>query len=117
MDGMFEINNFSPSIFDKEEVSIIHQNVEDIKLKQFTQAVIEIKLSKAKFGDLVTQLYRDKEIIEKLTKDKILYIGFINSNSIDDSQKMKVMDKLNELNCIIFGTKNSIFSKKKLLYI
>lgn len=65
MDGMFEINNFSPSIFDKEEVSIIHQNVEDIKLKQFTQAVIEIKLSKAKFGDLVTQLYRDKEIIEK----------------------------------------------------
>ena len=27
---------------------------------------------------------------------------------------MKVMDKLNELNCIIFGIKFSIFSKKKI---
>ena len=51
-----------------------------------------------------------KKIIEKITSQNILYMGFINSNKIEDIEIENVKKELNNLNCIIFGIKNSIFS-------
>ena len=110
IDGIFNITNFNISIFNNQEVSIIYNNVKDEKIKNFTQAVVEIKLSKNKFKDLVEQLNNDKKIIEKITSQNILYMGFINSNKIEDNEIENVKKELNNLNCIIFGIKNSIFS-------
>ena len=59
IDGIFNITNFNISIFNNQEVSIIYNNVKDEKIKNFTQAVVEIKLSKNKFKDLVEQLNND----------------------------------------------------------
>ena len=39
-------------------------------MKTFTQAIFEIKLNKNKFGELVSQLIKDKNQIEKLTEKK-----------------------------------------------
>ena len=80
---MFEICNFDTTSFNKEEVSIIYTNTNDNNMKTFTQAIVEIKLNKNKFGELVRQLIKDKNEIEKLTEKKILYIIFINSINVN----------------------------------
>ena len=74
-------------------------------LSEYNYAVIEIKLSKHKTKDLIFQIKRDKEIMEKLIKGKILYIGFINSEDID----IDITKEVKGLNFILFGIRNSKF--------
>ena len=64
---------------------------------------------------MVTQLIRDKDIFEKLTKKPILYIGFINSKNIRKKDLKVSKDGLNKLNnCIIFGIKDKMFNGKNV---
>lgn len=114
IDGIFQITNFSPSIFDENEISVIYKNIDDNQMKNFEQAVVEIKLSKNKFQEMVNQLYRDKQIFKKFTKENFLFIGFMNSKSVEEEEIIDAMDKLNELNCVIFGIKNSIFGNRNV---
>ena len=114
LDGMFEICNFDTTSFNKEEVYIIYINTNDNNMKTFTQAIVEIKLNKNKFGELVSQLIKDKNEIEKLTEKKILYIGLINSKNINLKEIENSKKKLNNLNWIIFGINKSIFSGKNI---
>ena len=83
LDGMFEICNLDTTSFNKEEVYIIYINTNDNNMKTFTQAIVEIKLNKNKFCELVSQLIKYKNEIEKLTEKKILYIIFINSINVN----------------------------------
>lgn len=115
IDGMFHIENFSSSTFDTEEIIILYRNIDDKKMKLFNQAVLEMKLSKKNFSEMVTQLNRDRDVFEKIIKDPILYIGFINSKNIGKNELNASKDGLNKLkNCIIFGIKNKIFSGKNV---
>ena len=115
IDGMFNIENFSSTAFDPEEITILYRNINDNKMQLFTQAILEIKLSKNNFCGMVTQLIRDRDIFEKLIKKPILYIGFINSKYIEKGDLKALKDGLNKLNnCIIFGIKNKIFSGKNV---
>ena len=95
---MFEICNFDTTLFNKEEVSIIYTITNDNNMKTFTQAIVEIKSNKNKFGELVRQLIKDKNEIEKLTEKKILYIGLINSKNINLKEIENSKKKLNNLN-------------------
>ena len=113
MDGVFNIRNFSCSIFNKEEISVIYQNVDDKEMQKYENAFVEIKLNKNKFEDLINQLYNDKKLMDKMTKKNILYIGFINSKKIENISN-KISEKCEKMNCVIFGIKNSIFSNKKI---
>ena len=113
MDGVFNIRNFSCSIFNKEEISVIYQNVDDKEMQKYENAIVEIKLNKNKFEDLINQLYNDKKLMDKMTKKNILYIGFINSKKIENISN-KISKKCEKMNCVIFGIKNSIFSNKKI---
>jgi hypothetical protein len=112
---MFNIENFSSSAFDPEEIAILYKNINDNNMKLFKQAIVEMKLSKNNFCEMVTQLIRDKDVFEKLINEPILYIGFINSKNIGKGDLKASKDGLNKLkNCIIFGIKNKIFSGKNL---
>jgi hypothetical protein len=112
---MFNIENFSSSVFDPEEIAILYKNINDNNMKLFKQAIVEMKLSKNNFCEMVTQLIRDKDVFEKLINEPILYIGFINSKNIGKGDLKASKDGLNKLkNCIIFGIKNKIFSGKNV---
>ena len=82
-----------------------YTNEENYILSQFKYAIIEIKLSRKKIYELIKQIKKDKEVMEKLLKGKILYIGFINS----DSLIYDIKDELEGLNFILFGVRKSKF--------
>ena len=64
---------------------------------------------------MITQLIRDTDIFEKLTKIPILYIWFINSKNIRKNDLKDAQDGLNKLdNCIIFGIKDKMFNGKNV---
>ena len=74
-----------------------------------------MKLSKNNFCEMVTQLIRDKDIFEKLTKIPNLYIGFINSINIRKNDLKETQDGLNKLdNCIIFVIKDKMFNGRNV---
>ena len=66
-------------------------------MKLFNQTVLEMKLSKNNFSEMVTQLIRDRGIFEKLINDPILFIGFINSKNIGKNDLKASKDGLNKL--------------------
>jgi len=66
---------------------------------------------------MVTQLIRDKDIFEKLTKIPILYIGFINFKNIRKNDLKDAQGGLNKLDnyiYIIFGIKNKMFNGRNV---
>ena len=77
----------------------------EMKLSEFKYAVLEIKLSKNRIKEMIEQIKRDKGVMEKIVKEKILYIGFVNSDHIDQ----KIDEEVKGLNFILIGIKNSHF--------
>ena len=82
------------------------------ELGDFKYAVVEIKLSKTKIGEMIEQIKRDKEVMEKIIKDKILYLGFVNSENIN----RKSIKDIKGINFILFGIKNSQFYGRDILH-
>ena len=66
---VFKIQNFSCSIFNKEEISVIYQNIDDKEMQKYENDVLEIILNKNKFENLINQLYNDKKLMNKMTKN------------------------------------------------
>ena len=83
-----------------------------LKLGDFKYVVVEIKLSKTKIGEMIEQIKRDKEVMEKIIKDKILYLGFVNSENIN----RKSIKDIKGINFILFGIKNSQFYGRDILH-
>ena len=52
----------------------------------------------------------DYLIVNKLTKEKILYLGFVNDNILDKD----IMNRKFDFDCLIFGIKNSLFFYKDI---
>ena len=109
MDGLFSIKNFNPSIFKKEEISIIFNNIKEEEFKNFSNAALEVKYSKTNFDDLVEELNKDKNVLNKMTNIPFIFIGITNSKNIDKKDLKKQMNNLNRLKCLIIGLKNSTF--------
>ena len=69
---------------------------------------MEIKFNKNKIMELIHQLRRDKNILEKIyINKKILFVGFINSKDLD----IDISSKIGDLNIIIYGLKNMFASR------
>ena len=118
IDGWFEINGFDINILDKNEICVIYKNLQEDDIKKAKQVVIESKLSRNKINELLIQLKRDKYVIDKMQKiekDNIIYLGFINSKSINQKEFYKnIIPKFKDLKFVLFGVKNSIFGKRKV---
>ena len=82
------------------------------ELGDFKYVVVEIKLSKTTIGEMIEQIKRDKEVMEKIIKDKILYLGFVNSENIN----RKSIKDIKGINFILFGIKNSQFYGRDILH-
>ena len=115
IDGLFKLNNFSVSKFDSTEIKIIYKNVDDIT--NFKYSVCEIKYSKKNFDELIQQLKKDKNILEKCIRDSninTIYIGFIRTNNIQEKKLIELTKDLKDIPMLIIGLKEPIFSKRKI---
>ena len=115
IDGVFTINNFNFDKLDENEVVLLHKGLKkDDNISSYEYAIIEVKLSDNKIKELIKQLKRDKYVCETVLKKKILLIGFINSKRIEAD----FSDEVSDLNCLLFGLKNSeLFGKDVTQYI
>ena len=114
IDGLFE--NYDFTKFDKEEIGIISANIDTSKIdnKLFPKAVLEIKLSRNKVEDLFSQMKRDQQIIKYKMKENAIYLGFINSNSVDTKIMKNIKKQLKDINYVLFGVKNNKFAKREI---
>ena len=53
---------------------------------------MEVKLSNKKVIELIDQIKLDKEVVEQIYGDNILYAGFLNSEHINIDIKKKLKD-------------------------
>jgi len=104
IDGIYENFNFE---FNLNEVKIIYNNINEEE--NFKISVLEIKLNPKKIEELLLQLKRDKNIMEKYYNEKILCIGIVNSASVNQNILNDFLEDNNDINIIILGFKNSIF--------
>jgi len=80
----------------------------------FNISVLEIKLNKKKIEELLSQLKKDKKIMENYYNEKILCIGIVNSASVDKNILNKFLKENDDLKIIILGFKNSIFDERDI---
>ena len=110
-DGIFNINQFNIKDFDPNEITIIFNNIEN---KDFKCCVIEVKYNKNKIDELIAQLNRDKEVLEKITDKDILYLGFVN---LKENEKAYVdINTIGNLECLVLGINNEIFCGNNIAY-
>ena len=115
IDGIFQIDNFRISQFDEKEIKILYKNID--KRNDFKHAALEIKYSKTNFGELVEQLERDKQVLEKFidnADEKFIYIGVIRTNNFHKKELSKYIDNLKKLKCVIIGLNKPIFNKRNI---
>lgn len=61
---------------------------------------------------MLEQLIRDKRVIGKLINDKILYLGVINSKTVNMEELKKFKNENENINYIILGIKDSVFGDR-----
>ena len=102
----FKSDYSGSSKFSKEFNKIKNSEVRGI-FERYNYVILEIKLNKTKIMELIHQLKRAKNILEKIDiNKKILYVGFINSKDLDKD----ISSEVGDLNIIIYGLKKNMFS-------
>ena len=110
MNGAFKIANFNIDSFDRNEISVIYNNVKINEEKPIQYIVIESAFNKASIQDMAIQMKRDKLFLEKMIPKRILYLGIVN---------IKERDKeiINfDFDCIILGINDTFFGKSITKY-
>ena len=106
MNGTFKIANFNINLFDRNEVSVIYNNVKINEEKPFQYIVIETAFNKASMQDMAIQMKRDKLFLEKMIPKRILYCGIVNIKERDN-----IFINF-DFDCIILGiTNDTLFGK------
>jgi hypothetical protein len=110
MNGAFKIANFNIDSFDRNEISVIYNNVKINEEKPIQYIVIESAFNKASIQDMVIQMKRDKLFLEKMIPKRILYFGIVNIKERD-----KAIINF-DFDCIILGINDTFFGKSITKY-
>ena len=106
VDGIFvSDNNFKLSMFDKSEVLTIYSNIIIEEEKTFQVMVLEIKSKADYLFDLIVQLKRDAKFFNRLTNEKIVFIGFVGSGKVD--YRLNFKDLLGSMKCVLYLIKDN----------
>ena len=112
IDGIFNIDHFNLTDFDPEEIEIIFNNTEN---KDYKYCIIEVKYNKNKINNLIAQLRKDKEVLEKIIiHEDILFLGFVNVNHNEDAYVD--INTVGDLECLVLGIQNEIFCERNIAY-
>ena len=112
IDGSFSITTFDYNLFKHDEIDILFNGVKKEEMKLFNYAVIEIKLNEGKITELIAQIKRDKNIIEKIINKSIIYLGFVKSKNLN----IDISEEAKNLNLIIFRMKGNSFFGRNITY-
>ena len=110
MNGAFKIANFNINLFDRNEISVIYNNVKINEEKPIQYIVIESAFNKASIQDMAIQMKRDKLFLEKMIPKRILYFGIVNIKERD-----KAINNF-DFDCIILGINDTFFGKSITKY-
>ena len=95
-------------MFKHNEIEVIFNNIKKNEEDKFQFAILVIKLNPKDLSDLIFQIKRDESFFGSVTKEKIVYIGFVGKGDIN--KKINFKD--------LFHIKTNIYSIKnnKLCY-
>ena len=111
IDGSFLFNSDTFKKFNQDEVKTLFTNINPSQMDTYNYVILEIKLNKTKIMELIHQLRRAKNMLEKIyINKKILYVGFINSKDLDKD----ISSKIGDLNIIIYGLKKNMFASRDM---
>jgi len=114
-DKYFHIENFDFSKLN-EDFSIIYSNVENEELEEVNSVLIETKLNKSKISEMISQIKEDKKIYEKMTNDKILYMGIVGCSGKNKNIDIDYEKELDGIKCVILEMDNSTFCGRNMKY-
>lgn len=112
-DCFFKISNFDFSRFN-DDFSILFMNINEEELEEATNALIQIKLNKRKLPEMINQIKADKNIYEKITKEKIIYIGIVGYSGRKSNIDINFEEELDGINCIILQMENCNFCGRNM---
>ena len=92
-------------MFDKSEVVTIYSNINKEEEKTFQVMVLEIKSKADYLFDLIVQLKRDAKFFNRLTNEKIVFIGFVGSGKVD--YRLNFKDLLGSMKCVLYLIKDN----------
>ena len=92
-------------MFDKSEVVTIYSNINKEEEKTFQVMVLEIKSKADYLFDLIVQLKRDAKFFNRLTNEKIVFIGFVGSGKVD--YRLNFKDLLGNMKCVLYLIKDN----------
>jgi len=98
-------NNFRLSLFRESEVLMIYNNINIEEEETFEVMVLEIKSKADYLIDLIIQLKRDSKFFNGLTKEKIVYIGFVGSGKVD--HRINFKELLQGMKCVLYLIKDN----------
>ena len=113
-DGIYSVENLNISIFNSYEFYTVFKTVKENDVNNFKTISIEAKLNGNKFYEMLMQMQGHDEIMKKIIKEDVLYIGFLSSKKIPRKQLVKASTNI-KINCIIFAINKSNFGGKDLL--
>ena len=114
-DKYFHIENFDFSKLN-EDFSIVYRNIEDEELEEVNSVLIETKLNKSKIPEMISQIKEDKKIYEKMTNDKILYMGIVGCSGKNKNIDIDYEKELDGIKCVILEMDNSTFCGRNMKY-
>ena len=114
-DKYFHIENFDFSKLN-EDFSIVYRNIEDEELEEVNSVLIETKLNKSKIPEMISQIKEDKKIYEKMTNDKILYMGIVGCSGKNKNIDIDYEEELDGIKCVILEMDNSTFCGRNMKY-
>ena len=112
-DKYFHIENFDFSKLN-EDFSIVYRNIEDEELEEVNSVLIETKLNKSKISEMISQIKEDKKIYEKMTNDKILYMGIVGCSGKNKNIDIDYEKELDGIKCVILEMDNSTFCGRNM---
>ena len=112
-DKYFHIENFDFSKLN-EDFSIVYRNIEDEELEEVNSVLIETKLNKSKIPEMISQIKEDKKIYEKMTNDKILYMGIVGCSGKNKNIDIDYEEELDGIKCVILEMDNSTFCGRNM---
>lgn len=114
-DKYFHIENFDFSKLN-EDFSIVYRNIKDEELEEVNCVLIETKLNKSKIPEMISQIKEDKKIYEKMTNDKILYMGIVGCSGKNKNIDIDYEEELDGIKCVILEMDNSTFCGRNMKY-
>ena len=113
--GYFHIENFDFSLLNTD-FSILYKNIDDEELEQVTEIFIETKLNKREISELISRIKENKKIFEKITDEKILFIGLVGNSEKEQKIMIDMEAELSGIRCLILEMKTSEVLGRNMRY-